>query len=397
MQNKHLYYLDNVRALAMLFGILFHAALGYSPLMHNALFTTHEQNSAVFDIFSLFIHLFRMPLFFMISGYFALMMIKKRGILTFVLNRSKRILLPFLIFLPIVLGSILLIIAWALDNVDNLSPLLMYIKDPLNTPDVKQLPVSTVHLWFLFNLYFFILLTAVLYRLGLFESNIFQKFLSTKVLVIGLPLLITPALSLQHAPVPSADKLYPELWSFGYYGVFFLLGCGLFLKQTIFDELERYKHWLLAASLIMYIYFYSTIPTTIPLKQVLLIASGSSVSLTWEHITVALTEAYIGVFMTFYCLLMGKQFLDKQNTALKFLSDSSYWVYLIHAPILIAIQLILVDTSLNIWLQFIISSTMTLLIGITSYIAFVKYTIIGKLLNGSKKIQNNHIIKPVTQ
>ncbi|MCJ8273843.1 MAG: acyltransferase family protein, partial [Psychrosphaera sp.] len=97
---QRLHYLDNVRALAMFLGVIFHAALAYSPLMHNLWFTTGEQSSAAIDFVNFFTHLFRMPLFFVISGFFALMLIEKRGLSGFVKNRMKRIVLPFVVFFP---------------------------------------------------------------------------------------------------------------------------------------------------------------------------------------------------------------------------------------------------------------------------------------------------------
>ena len=37
-QQQRLYYMDNLRAWAMLVGIVFHVALAYSPYMHNIWF-----------------------------------------------------------------------------------------------------------------------------------------------------------------------------------------------------------------------------------------------------------------------------------------------------------------------------------------------------------------------
>lgn len=46
----------------------------------------------------MFIHGFRMSLFFFVSGFFTRMMWQKRGTLGLLENRTKRIILPFLIF-----------------------------------------------------------------------------------------------------------------------------------------------------------------------------------------------------------------------------------------------------------------------------------------------------------
>ena len=67
---QRLHYLDNLRALAMIGGVFFHAALAYSPVLHNLWLTADNHQSAVVDIVSWFSHLFRMPVFFVIAGFF---------------------------------------------------------------------------------------------------------------------------------------------------------------------------------------------------------------------------------------------------------------------------------------------------------------------------------------
>jgi glucan biosynthesis protein C len=76
--SSRLYYMDNLRALAMLLGVVFHAALAYSPRLNESWFTSDQQNSILLEFSVYFLHLFRMPLFFFISGFFALMMIEKK-------------------------------------------------------------------------------------------------------------------------------------------------------------------------------------------------------------------------------------------------------------------------------------------------------------------------------
>ena len=66
-----LHYMDHLRALAMLAGVLFHAALAYSPLMSGVFPTADRQNSVWVDVVVWGLHLVRMPLFFFVAGFFA--------------------------------------------------------------------------------------------------------------------------------------------------------------------------------------------------------------------------------------------------------------------------------------------------------------------------------------
>ena len=216
------HYLDNIRALAMFLGVVFHAALAYSPFFHNFWFSAGNESAASIDMVVFFTHLFRMPLFFLVSGFFAIMLLQKRGITGFLKNRAMRILLPFIIFFPLLGAAIFIVIGWALENVENLSPMLQFIKSMQENPDAPTPPLSTMHLWFLFNLFLFALTTAALYKLDFFQSKIVLKIFSAKFIVFVLPLLMIPAMFTQPTPHPAAEKFHPELWSFGFYGLFFL-------------------------------------------------------------------------------------------------------------------------------------------------------------------------------
>ncbi|MBL4661403.1 MAG: acyltransferase family protein [Alcanivoracaceae bacterium] len=381
------HYLDNVRALAMFAGIVFHAALAYSPLMHNLWFTTSSQTSAVLDMFSWFIHLFRMPVFFLISGFFTLMLIQKRGISGLLKNRALRILLPFIVFYPFIMWSYVALIGWGINNLENLSPMLQFFKMMKDVPDTPPPELSTTHLWFLFNLFLFVLTVALMYKLKFFQSKFVSKITSVKFIIIIFPLVLVPALVTQSVPHPAPEKFYPQLWSFGFYGLFFILGSMVFLKQNILNELNRYKKGLLAASIIIYAFFYYSLPDTISIETIMVMMAGNNYNLSYfiKQIPLAMAEAYIAVYMTLYCLLIGKQFLNKHNKAFKLISDSSYWVYIIHMPVLLMVQFLMTDIEINIWLQFVISISVTFIIGMSTYFAFIRWSPIGWLLNGRKK------------
>lgn len=88
--------------------------------------------------------------------------------------------------------------------------------------------------------------------------------------------------------------------------------------------------------------------------------------------------------MAIYCLLIGKKFINQQNKIFRFISDSSYWIYILHIPILFYVQFLLLDVDLNMWLEFIISVVSTMLIGALTYVIFFQRTPLGTLLNGKK-------------
>ena len=89
--------LDALRAIAMLLGIALHVGLGYVPgwiitddgdprMLHK----TSDSFQLMFNI----IHGFRMPLFFLVSGFFTAMLWRKRGINSLLKHRYARIFIP---------------------------------------------------------------------------------------------------------------------------------------------------------------------------------------------------------------------------------------------------------------------------------------------------------------
>src|SRR4051812_34455350 len=84
---------DALRAGAMLLGIVLHASLSFFPSLW--LVTDRQQDSAFGIVFSA-IHGFRMPLFFVMSGFFSAMLLHRRGRGALVKHRFHRVLLPLL-------------------------------------------------------------------------------------------------------------------------------------------------------------------------------------------------------------------------------------------------------------------------------------------------------------
>ena len=88
--------------------------------------------------------------------------------------------------------------------------------------------------------------------------------------------------------------------------------------------------------------------------------------------------------MTLVCLIAGKALLDSASKSLRYIADSSYWIYIIHLLVLWGIQFLLLDTRWNLWIEFAIASFGTIATGLLSYILLVRKTPIGWMLNGKR-------------
>ena len=76
--NKRFYGLDALRAIAMFMGIVLHAALPYVNF-NIPDWPSEKSSSEPITVIFQFIHLWRMPLFFILSGFFSNLLITRHN------------------------------------------------------------------------------------------------------------------------------------------------------------------------------------------------------------------------------------------------------------------------------------------------------------------------------
>ena len=104
--NQRFHGLDALRGFAMLLGIVLHAALPYMGFGESMIWPSDNDDSRLIVIIFQFIHLWRMPVFFILSGFFASLLVSRYGWTYWWKNRFLRILLPIIIFTFIMSASI---------------------------------------------------------------------------------------------------------------------------------------------------------------------------------------------------------------------------------------------------------------------------------------------------
>src|SRR5580765_5570684 len=146
----------------MLLGIYLHAAVGYSEYGNWP--WKDGSTTGLYDVSLGLIHVFRMPVFYVLAGFFAALLYERRGARGFVRNRVIRILVPFAVGWAVLfpLVKILAIGAMRLEGPT---------ANPSTSPEVFTLRalfgrLDPMHLWFLEYLLFFYVLVLVLVPLS---------------------------------------------------------------------------------------------------------------------------------------------------------------------------------------------------------------------------------------
>jgi hypothetical protein len=201
---ERLHALDNLRAAMMWLGIVLHVAVihlaGPSPLPWR-----DNQTTPMADLLLAFIHAFRMPVFFILAGFFVALMIERRGTRAMVRNRLRRLALPFALFWPPIFalcGVLALAFmhrmargTWGLD------PALMQ-----TAPSTPAGP-STMHMWFLWMLLWLSLGTALAHAALARLAPALPRWLGGVMARLGR----TPwGLALLTLPLAGAGMLYPD-------------------------------------------------------------------------------------------------------------------------------------------------------------------------------------------
>ncbi len=88
--------------------------------------------------------------------------------------------------------------------------------------------------------------------------------------------------------------------------------------------------------------------------------------------------------MVFGLIGLFEAILNRERPRVRYVSDSSYWLYLVHLPLIIVGQALLRDVNLPAGIKLVLLVTVVSAILLVSYKYFVRYTAIGRLLNGPR-------------
>lgn len=357
---ERLHYMDHLRALAMLAGVFFHAALAYSPLMQPYWPLADRETSVGVDALAWGLHLVRMPLFFLVAGFFAAWLVTRRGGVGFARQRVRRLLLPLLVAWPLVAWSLAASTGWATEHVQHPSPMLLWLREWLQQPDRPRSPPGTAHLWFLYYLLLFALLHGVVRTLGWGRIGRAAMQARPAWVVWGLPALLAPALASVSAPHPAPEGWLPQFWAIGFYGAFYALGVAVHDHPGWLLRLRSAAGWLVPGCALAYLLFLWQLGRLPPAET----APWSTAAL----------EACLAVWLTLGGLLAGQRWLDRPRPLMRYLAQSAYWTYLLHLPILFALQYLLMDQAWPWPAKFLLASLGTVGVCLASYHALVRHS-----------------------
>ena len=385
-----LHALDALRAFALMLGIFFHGAAGYIENFPVTLWPMREPPSAALAAFFFVSHMFRMSLFFLLAGFFGRMMLERRGTRVFVRDRAKRILLPLVVGLPLVLTSIAAFAALGsvLGGMDLAA--LQSAAQPVSVPEGQPATFPWAHLWFLYYLLIFYGLAlgarAVTRRIdragravGMLDA-LLRVVLSGVwgAVLIGLPLAVYH-FNLEGWPswtgLLTPFFLLPERSSLISYGMAFAIGWLAHRQPSRLLALAQRWQPFAALAVILTVVSYAIGGPTPRFEAYL---DG------WPLLT--FTAAYMVAVWCWILALIGLavRYLANASPVRRYLADASYWMYLMHLSVLAFFAVWLQPLPWHWTIKYPLQVGGTIVVLLVSYRYLVRQTIIGATLNGRR-------------
>ena len=410
--------LDFVRATAMLLGLLLHVCIFFMP-SHKYFWGTGEYFGDVLDLqFLNFIHLFRMQLFFFMAGFFAELVIDRKGLHHLVNDRLKRIVLPFIIGLVLLMPLHILLVgkggyyATTMDGLTLMEKLKSILFFGVLDPDVS-LQDGLIHLWFIFYLIIFYVVHLSLRPLIRF--SLMQKLCNWQPLIDfavshkwGFLLLGVLTFPLQYllksAFLPPTGFNVPIV-DLALYFVFYLFGVAFYRQRYLLAKLGDNAWYYLAFSVPFFILIDE------PTERLDQSASVVSSITTWTFIDLGTSSFaspavwYEGIFhngyhkvlivlsrsmlcwsMCFAFIGLTHRYLSQPRKSIRYLADSAYWVYWVHLPITFKLSYMAQSVEvLNALTKSYIVLVFSSLLIFASYHWGVRYTWLGDYFMGCRK------------
>ncbi|WP_299673400.1 acyltransferase family protein [uncultured Tenacibaculum sp.] len=379
-KTERIHSLDALRAIMMLLGIVLHAALTYNVTNHGNAWSIKDPNTTHLfsDFLVLLIHSFRMQIFFVVAGFFGAMLYYERQPKQMIKNRFSRIVLPFITFLLLLWPFI--VFAYSYTNA-TFSHQVNALDISLNifSSFASILPKTTSHLWFLYYLSW-ITATMVIFKQVFknqkindiihkrFEWIIQRPFL--RILCFSILIFIT-LYFLGTSMIQASVSLILDKNTYVYFLVFYVIGWILYSSKHHLESFMQYD-WLFTLTAVILSIIQGLIIQIYQLNP----SSNSILLIALSAIIVCLfTSGIIGLFV---------RYASHYSARMRYISDSSYWVYLIHLPLTAIIPAFIWNLPLPAVAKFLIVVIFTTIICFSTYHYFVRNTFIGKFLNGRK-------------
>lgn len=350
------YYIDWLRILLILSVFLFHVGMIFNT------WDWHIKNDVQYAGFlrktMIFLHYWRMPLLFLISGagtYFAL---GRRNTLQYIGERFKRLVVP------LAAGIFILVPVQVYIEKSADFQSLFHFYPHMFEGTYPEGNFSWHHLWFI--AYLFIISMVISPLIMFFRSTHFTNFSAWLARVVSKPLMLNIFMIPMLVSQAILRPLFPESthglvddWAyFTMYAIFFLAGYLLLSNRDIVNTLRKHRFWYLGEGIIA---------TAFMFKVPYMMATEQATNLTWD-----IAALFVSWSCSMAALGFAKQHLNLNNKLRKPANQAIYPFYLLHQPALVVVGSLVVQWQIPDIFKALIITFSCFLISILIYQVVIK-------------------------
>jgi len=340
--------LDRVRAAAMLLGVAYHGTYAFMPDIGRWYPVQADATWVGFPVVAAVLHAVRMPVFFAVSGFFARLVLDKRG-QGFLADRCRRLVVPFLVAVPLSVLS------------DTAIRRLSAARGVLNPeyPGQAEVLFRPLHLWFLE--YAFLFCVAAWGLRSLAAQRRFDALVKVPEVVLLGSLATAATVWVFDEPQPAFSFL-PQPGSVLYFGLFFGFGFGLSGAGDATLALRRRGWWMAVAAIVVCVYVFSRPLQWQPAGQALAALAA------WLMVLGVLGPA-----------------LTRGTGEAGALVQSAYWVYLVHHPLVQLGQVLVAHQPWPVPVGYLVVVVGVFAVSFGSWVLVVQHSPLGPFLGGLKR------------
>ncbi|KYG85839.1 acyltransferase [Roseivirga seohaensis] len=322
--NTRRYDIDWIRVIAIGLLLIYHIAIGFQPWGLFIGFIQSENSiNAIWTPMSM-LNVWRIPLLFFVSGMGVFFAIKRRSWKALIKERTGRILIPYLFGTACIAPLHIIILQHYYGQK------MTYILNP-------------GHLWFLGNIFVYVLLLSPLFfylkkhengKIGLLIKKVFQSPFGFMVIVLSLT---AEVIIVQ----PNPYELYAQTWHGFFLGLLaFLFGfCCVYSGKEFWGFILKWRWLLILAAAALYTVRILELQ---PQIQNYLVAAETC-------------------FWVFSVFAFGYKYLNRPSKALSYLSQAAYPIYIIHMAFLYLGSSLIFPLDIPVIIQFVLVVAFTFL------------------------------------
>jgi len=328
-RTERAYFVDWLRVIAVLLLVPHHAAETFSWIGDAYVYAPRRDPSPYFFIQSLFLNVWFMRMLFLISGFSAWHSLRKRTNAQFLRDRAFRTIVPLVFGVCTVCPLAAYLRAVRLEGFEG-NVLAFYPYFFRSFASARYLGWG--HLWFLAYLFVYSIGFVAFRKIG---GRLRKLAACIPIDRAWFPFVVVIAIETLFRPFfPGMQNLYNDWANFLLYGFLFAYGYRLAANDALREK------------------FSKALPTTLAIA-IASFALYASLSAAWaaeaipygRRLAIALLRGLTECSWVLSLFIVAKKTLNRENAALRLLSESSFALYLFHFAILSYVMVFLLRFS----------------------------------------------------